>query len=192
MSRSVKPGLAASEPRSPQTGQGTPCHGNLPVPSYPLSGTRASMSRRCRRRTRARTSCRCAWSQKRPVGEAAGCRGHKASHFTRLSARVYNKGEGISSGLGGYRLHAELPRLGVGRTARCHQRDRRRGLLCGEPQAAPAFGPCPNYAAHTSMCLRARTALRAPRHLPDYRSREQLSNRLLLALDHIHDGFHKD
>ena len=36
------------------------------------------------------------------------------------------------------------------------------------------------------------TALRAPRHLPDYRSREQLANRLLLALDHIHDGFHKD
>ena len=29
-------------------------------------------------------------------------------------------------------------------------------------------------------------------HLPDYSSREQLANRLLLALDHIHDGFHKD
>jgi hypothetical protein len=34
--------------------------------------------------------------------------------------------------------------------------------------------------------------LRAPRHLPDYRSREQLAERLLLALEHIHDGFHKD
>ena len=42
------------------------------------------------------------------------------------------------------------------------------------------------------LCHVSYHALRAPRHLPDYRSREQLAERLLLALEHIHDGFHKD
>ena len=72
-----------------------------------------------------------------------------------------------------------------------------------QPLATPA-GSLP--AAHANACHRALVpslvllvlchvsyhALRAPRHLPDYRSREQLADRLLLALEHIHDGFHKD
>lgn len=77
------------------------------------------------------------------------------------------------------------------------------GRPCCQPLATPA-GNLP--AAHANACHRALVpslellvlcrvsyhALRAPRHLPDYRSREQLAERLLLALEHIHDGFHKD
>ena len=79
--------------------------------------------------------------------------------------------------------------------------------LGGRPGCQPLATPAGSLpAAHANACHRALVpslvllvlchvsyhALRAPRHLPDYRSREQLADRLQLALEHIHDGFHKD
>ena len=76
--------------------------------------------------------------------------------------------------------------------------------LGGRPGCQPLATPAGSLpAAHANACHRALVpslvlchasyhVLRAPRHLPDYRSREQLADRLLLALEHIHDGFHKD